>query len=361
MEIPLSKPYIPEELKDGVWDVITSGWYILGKKTEEFEGMLSEFFSVKYAICTSSGTSALFLSLKALGIGNGDEVLVPSLTAFPTVEAIIHVGAKPIFVDIDDYYNMDPSDLEEKISDRTKAIMPVHLYGHPCDMDPIMDIARKRDILVIEDNCQAHGAEYKGKKTGSIGICGCISFYPSKNLTVFGDGGAVLTDDEDLAIKIKMLRNHGRKEKYTHELVGFNMRFNEIQAEIGISQLKALDWMNERRREIAKLYMEGLKDLPISLPKERKDSKHVFHLFVIKTDEREDLSRFLKERGISTGIHYPIPCHIQPGLVKEFGEQPPLPRTEEVVKKILSLPIYPTMKEEEVSYVVDSIRDFYKK
>ncbi len=360
MDISLSKPYIPEGLKERIWEVVESGWYILGERTRRFEEKLSWFFGVRTAICVSSGTSALFLSLKALGVGEGDEVVTVSLTAFPTVEAIVHTGAKPVFVDIDQYYNLDPGGLEEVINEKTKAVIPVHLYGHPCDMDGIKEVAERCGIAVVEDACQAHGAEYRGKKVGSIGVCGCISFYPSKNLTVFGDGGAVLTDDYNLEEKVRMLRNHGRREKYTHELVGYNMRFNEIQAEIGLSQLERLEWMNERRREIAARYKEAFKDLPVKLPQERPGAKHVYHLFVIEFEKRDELSRYLKEKGISTGIHYPIPCHMQPGLVDVLGRQPSLPRTEDACKRILSLPIYPTMTQEEQDYVIEAVRSFFK-
>ncbi len=359
MEVKLSRPYIPEGLKERIWDVVESEWYILGERTKRFESMLAEFFGVKHAICTSSGTGALFLSLKALGIGEGNEVLVPSLTAFPTVEAVFHTGAKPVFVDIDEFYCMDPEDAKSKVTERTRVIMPVHLYGQPANIDGIKDLAEEFGLYIVEDNCQAHGAEYRGKRTGSFGVCGCISFYPSKNLTVFGDGGAILTDDDKLAEKLRMLRNHGRKEKYTHEMVGYNMRFNEIQAEIGIAQLEALPWITERRRKIARIYKEELSDLPIKLPSEREGVKHVHHLFVIETEKRDELMDHLKKMGIQTGIHYPIPCHMQPGTEKALGKQPALERTEDAVKKILSLPIYPTMTKNELSRVIDGVKSFF--
>ncbi len=359
MEVKLSRPYLSDELKERIWSVVKSEWYILGERTKKFEVALADFFGVKYAVCVSSGTSALFLALKALGIGEGDEVIIPSLTAFPTAEAVFHTGATPVFADIDDFYTLDPDDVEAKLTERTKAIMPVHLYGQPADMERLTKIAQERGIYLVEDNCQAHGAEYHGKKTGSIGICGCISFYPSKNLTVFGDGGAVLTNSEPLKETVSMLRNHGRKEKYTHELVGYNMRFNEIQAEIGLFQLEALPKLTEKRRSIASTYIEELKDLPIKLPKERPGAKHVYHLFVIEFEERDALAKHLKEKGVQTGIHYPVPCHMQPGTEKLLGKQPELKRTEEVVGKILSLPIYPTMTEEELSHVIRCVRSFF--
>ena len=355
MNIPLSKAYVDQEIKDRVCEVIDSGQYILGSQSKGFEKEFAQFTGTKHAVLTSSGTSAIFLCLKALGVGPGDGILVPSLTAFPTIEPVFHVGACPIFVDIDDTFTMDPKHIEEILKKpsprpeikKIKGMIPVHLYGHPADMDAILDLANRYGLFVLEDCCQAHGARYKGKRVGSMGIAGCFSFYPSKNLTVFGDGGMVVTDDEALARKCRMLRDHGREEKYEHELVGYNLRFNEIQAAVGRIQLSKLEGFNEARRNIARWYSEGLEGNSLILPSVKEWAQPVFHLYVAQTTKRDELAKFLKEKGIQTGIHYPIPCHLQPGVRNTIGPQPRLEKTEEVASKILSLPIYPELGKRE--------------
>ncbi|RPJ06118.1 MAG: DegT/DnrJ/EryC1/StrS family aminotransferase [Deltaproteobacteria bacterium] len=364
MRIPLSKPYIDKEIKDRVLEVIDSGQYILGKNCKEFEKEFAQFIGTKSAVLTSSGTSAIFLCLKALGVGPGDAILVPSLTAFPTVEPVFHVGARPVFVDIDESYCMDPKHVERLLKEgipgsRVKGIIPVHLYGHPADLDPIFDLAKRYGLFVLEDCCQAHGARYKGKRVGTMGVAGCFSFYPSKNLTVFGDGGIFVTSDEKVAETGRMLRDHGRKGKYEHELVGYNLRFNEIQAAVGRLQLKRLDGFNESRRQIARWYGEGLKGLPVLLPGPQSWAEPVFHLFVIRVSDREKLADALKEGGIQTGVHYPIPNHQAPAVLNTLGPQPKLERTEEAAGKILSLPIYPELSKQEVDYVSGAIREFF--
>lgn len=367
MRIPLSKPYIDLEIKERVLEVIESGQYILGSQCREFEKEFSQFIGVKHAILTSSGTSAIFLCLKALGVGPGDGILVPSLTAFPTVEPVFHVGATPIFVDIDETYTMDPNHLKEvliknqKPGIKVKGIIPVHLYGHPADMDSIVELARDYNLFIIEDCCQAHGARYKGRRVGSIGVAGCFSFYPSKNLTVFGDGGMLVTNEDSLAEHCRMLRDHGRKEKYEHELVGYNLRFNEIQAAVGRVQLQRLEKFNESRREIARWYAQELEGVPLITPGVKEWAEPVFHLYVIQTSVRDSLSAYLKENGIQTGIHYPIPNHLQPAVQKTLGPQPKLIKTEEAAKRILSLPIYPELKKEDVETICSLIKDFFMK
>ena len=276
MNIPLSKVYVDDDIKKAVSDVLDSEWYILGDRVREFEQKFAAFCDTKSAVCASSGTAAIFLSLMALDIGPGDEVMIPSFSFFATASPILHRGAKPIFLDIDlETYTIPLSEIERKISKRTKAIMPVHLYGHPADMDPIMEFAEERGLFVIEDACQAHGAEYKSRKAGRLGHLGCFSFYPSKNMTVCGDGGIVTTNDEELAEKVRMLRNHGRTQKYVHDIVGYNLRFNEIQAAIGIKQLEKLPDWNATRRKFAKKYTELLKDFVV-VPKEASWAKSVY-------------------------------------------------------------------------------------
>lgn len=366
MKIPLSKPYVDQEIKDRILEVIDTGQYILGNQSKEFEKEFAQFIGVKHAILTSSGTSAIFLSLKALGVGQGDRILVPSLTAFPTVEPIFHVGATPIFIDINETFTIDPQHVKEILTKKKnsaakiKGIIPVHLYGHPVDMDPIMDLASHFGIFVLEDCCQAHGARYKGKRVGSMGVAGCFSFYPSKNLTVLGDGGMIVTSDDLFADKCRMLRDHGRKKKYEHEMVGYNLRFNEIQSAIGRVQLKKLEQFNESRRKIASWYNEGLEGTPLTTPKIKNGTEPVFHLYVIQNSKRDELAVYLQDKGIQTGIHYPIPCHLQPAVINSLGPQPKLSRTEEVVKKILSLPIYPELGKMEVEYICSEIKNFFK-
>ena len=369
MNISLSKPFIDQEMKDRVLEVIDSGQYILGKHCKDFEKEFSQFIGVKHAVLTSSGTSAIFLCLKALGIGAGDEILVPSLTAFPTVEPVFHVGAKPIFIDIDETFTMAPDHIEEVLKKKIKGsrkkkikgILPVHLYGHPADMDAILDIGQRYGLFVLEDCCQAHGAKYKGKRVGSIGLGGCFSFYPSKNLTVFGDGGIFVTSEDRVAETSRMLRDHGRKEKYEHELVGYNLRFNEIQAVVGRLQLQRLERFNESRRQIARWYAQGLEGVPVITPIIKDWAEPVFHLYVIQTPRRENLAAYLKEKGIQTGIHYPIPNHLQPAVRNTLGPQPKLEKTEEAATQILSLPIYPELEKEKVDFVCAAIKDFFKK
>jgi len=365
MGIPLSKPYIDQEIKERVLEVIDSGQYILGRNCKEFEKEFAAYVGTKHAVLTSSGTSAIFLSLQALGVGPGDGVLVPSLTAFPTVEPLFHVGARPIFVDIDESYGMDPNHVERLLEEglpgvRLRGIIPVHLYGHPADLERIMALGRKHGLFVLEDCCQAHGSRYRGKRVGGLGVAGCFSFYPSKNLTVFGDGGILVTNDDKIAETTRMLRDHGRKGKYEHELVGYNLRFNEIQAAVGRVQLRRLDQFNEARRKIARWYGEALSGLPVVLPKEADWAEPVYHLFVIQVPDREKLGASLKEKGIQTGVHYPIPNHQAPAVQKALGPQPKLEKTEEAARRILSLPIYPELRKEEVDTVCAAIRDFFK-
>ena len=368
MNIPLSKPSVNQEMKDRVLEVIDSGQYILGKHCKEFEKEFASYIGLKEGVLTSSGTSAIFLFLKALGVGPGDAVLVPSLTAFPTVEPVFHVGARPLFIDVDETLTTDPNHMEKVIREnkgpraqKIKGIIPVHLYGHPADLDAIFDVAGRYGLFVLEDCCQAHGARYKGKRVGSIGIGGCFSFYPSKNLTIFGDGGILVTSDDRIAQTCRMLRDHGRKEKYEHEMVGYNLRFNEIQAAVGRVQLQKLDGFNEARRQVAQWYGEGLRGLPVLLPVVKDWAEPVFHLYVIQTPRRDELASYLKDNGVQTGIHYPIPNHLQPGVVNTLGFQPGLSGTEGRVKKILSLPIYPDLEKEQVDYVCGVIRKFFTK
>jgi perosamine synthetase len=360
MNIPLVKVYMDDDIKKAVLEVLDSGWYILHEKTREFEKKFAEFCGVRNAVCVSSGTAGIFLSLLALDIKHGDEVIVPSFSFISTATPIIEVGAKPVFVDVDTKtYTVDSEKIREAVTKRTKAIMPVHLYGHPANMDPILEIAEDNDLYVIEDACQAHGAEYKGKKVGGIGNVACFSFYPSKNMTVCGDGGAVVTNNEDIAETVRKLRDHGRRDKYVFELKGYNLRFNEIQAAIGIKQLEKLPKWIDARRNIARMYDQALEGLVIT-PIEEPWAKHVYHVYVIRTKKREELKGFLSRYGISTLVHYPIPIHKQPAITSVLGAQPTLKNTEKFADEVLSIPMYPMLTDREVKYVSEKITKFFE-
>ncbi len=357
MTIPLSRPPVDDEIKQAVVSAIDSRQYILGPECRAFETELAQFFGVRHAVLTNSGTAALWMVLRALGVKSGDEVLVPSHTAFPTVEAICFADARPIFVDVDEWYAMDPKDAAAKVTPRTVGVVPVHLYGQPVDVPAIMDLASRYGLWVLEDCCQAHGAAWDGKRVGSFGRAGALSFYPSKNLTVMGDGGALVTNDDDIATRTRRLRDHGRINKDVHAEVGFNLRFNDIQAAIGRVLLRRLDAMNDRRRTLAARYADKLAGLPIGLPVERAHARHVYHLYVIRTPRRKELAEFLKARGIQTGIHYPVPGHRQPAV--EALMPPPLRETERVVDEILTLPMSPGHTETEIDEVAAAVRAFF--
>jgi dTDP-4-amino-4,6-dideoxygalactose transaminase len=363
-KIPLSRVYQSETIDRRILDVVKGGNYILGPECKEFEKELAAYFGVPHAVLSSSWTAAVTLLHLAQELKNGDEILVPSLTAFPSIEPMIHAGARPVFCDIDQTYTIDLADAKKKITSKTVGILPVYLYGRPANVDGLLELAKQHGLWIVEDCAQSHGAKWKGKRVGSFGAHAAISFYPSKNLTVYGDGGAVLTSDPKIAQKITMLRNHGRKDKYLHEKVGFNLRFNEIQAAVGREQLKVLDELNAGRRRAAQWYRHELADVKGALlPPADKDgeTESVYHMFVIQLDnhdKRESLARHLKENGIETGVHYPVPNHLQPAIEELYGKQPALPRTEDAVKRILSLPMYPSLREDQVKTVSDAIKRF---
>lgn len=359
MKINLSEIYMDDQIKKEVIEVLESGRFIKGKQLKKFEHEFAVFCSTKYAVGVSSGTAAILLSLMTLGIGRGDEVIVPSHTFIATATPILFLGAKPVFADIDaETYTIDPKSIEECLTDRTKAIIPVHLYGHPADMDQINDIAHDNDLYVIEDACQAHGAIYKGKMTGSLADIACFSFYPSKNMTVCGDGGMVTTKNEELAEKVSMLRDHGRKEKYIHEMVGLNLRMSEISAAIGWQQLQHLSVWNEKRRHVAKLYNQLLSEVDkIATPVEKDWARPAYYMYVIRTKQRDKLAEYLKDNGISTGIHYPVPVHQQP-IMEAYSNS--LPVTEKVVDEILSLPMHPQLIYTQIKFITDTIETFVR-
>lgn len=351
--VDLKREYkqIKTEINEAIQRVLDKQWFILGEEAEKFEEEFSKYVGTKYSIGVNSGSDALYLAIKALGISSGDEVITVSHTFVSTVDAIVRNSAKPVFVDIDpETYTMDVNQIEDKITERTRAIIPVHLYGHPADMDAITAIAKKYKLFVIEDACQAHGAEYKGKKVGGIGDIGCFSFYPSKNLGAYGNGGIIVTNNEELAKKLSMLRNYGQSQKYYYDFMGINSRLDEIQAAVLRVKLKYLDEWNEKRRNIAKLYNELLKNSNIILPIEKDYAKHVYHLYVIRSKNRNELQQYLSQNGIQTQIHYPLPVHKQKSYL-DLGFRAHLPVTEKICNEILSLPMHPWLTEEEVEKI----------
>lgn len=356
--VDLKKEYkeISSEVTAAVSKVFKSGFFILGEELTNFEEEFSNYTETKYGIGVNSGSDALFLAIKALEIGEGDEVITTSHTFISTIDSIVRNRAIPVFVDIDlDTYCLDIAKIEEKITHKTKAILPVHLYGHPADMYPIMEIAKRHDLFVIEDACQAHGARYRGKKVGSIGDMGCFSFYPTKNLGAYGDGGMVVTNSEELADKLKKLRSYGQSEKYFHDFVGVNSRLDEVQAAVLRVKLRHLDEWNNRRRKLAELYNELLCDSDLILPIEKDYAEHVYHLYVIRTKERDRLIKLFSKNEIQTQIHYPIAVHQQKAY-QEFRANANLPVTEKVCSEILSLPLHPWLSSDEVMDIVQIIK-----
>ena len=362
VKIPLSRVYIDDAIKSRILAAVDSENFILGNECKSFEKELASYTGTQECVLSSSWTAATHLLLLTLNLKPGDEILVPSHTAFPSIEPIIHVGAKPVFVDVDDTYTVNVDEMASKITSRTVGLLPVHIYGHPADIDRIQALAQKHGLFWIEDCAQAQGATWKGKKVGSHAPYAAFSFFPSKNLTVFGDGGCITTSDKAIADKIRMLRNHGIKQKPYNEYVGFNLRFNEIQAAVGREQLKHLDDFNAKRRQAVAWYHQRLAGVSqVKLPPVRPNCEHVYHMFVAQVEKRDELAKYLKEQGVSTGIHYPVACHQQPAITNLYNDIPKLPVTEALVKNILSLPIFPSLMEEEVDYVCQKIKEFYTK
>lgn len=363
MEVPFNDLWrahqlIGKEIFGAVARVINNSAFVLGKEVEGFEREFAAYLGVKHAIGVGSGTDALILSLKSMRIGLGDEVITAALSAFPTAEAILATGAKPVYVDINpSTYTLDPEKIEEAITGLTRAIIPVHLYGLPADMDRITDTAKRHSLFVLEDCAQAHGANILGKYVGTWGLAGAFSFYPTKNLGAMGDGGMVVTDDDEIAERVRSLRNHGRTDRYTHHLIGMNSRLDGIQAAVLRVKLKYLNKWNAERRRIAAYYHELLEKKPwLTLPSEPEGHKHVYHLYAVSTDPylRDDLRRHLNQYDIRTEIHYPIPQHLQPA--NPYGaESMRVQTTERIARSIVSLPLFPGMNMGEIFYVADKI------
>ena len=364
---------IEEEVKSALDEVFRTQQFIMGPKVQALEEAIARYCGTRYAIGVASGSDALLLSLMALGIGRGDEVLIPPFTFFATAGSVSRLGATPVFVDIDpETYNIDPSRIEEKVSSKTKAIIPVHLFGQCADMNPLLQIAKEKQLFLIEDAAQALGAEYKpiagkdARRAGQMGDLGCFSFYPTKNLGAFGDAGMVVADNPDLSEKVRLLRAHGSQPKYFHKWIGMNSRLDTIQAAILLVKFKYLEkWTGERQKKAERyrlLFQELLSPVEgIRLPTIQYQNRHIFHQYVIRVRERDRLRKFLAEEGIGTDIYYPLPLHLQECYASLRYRRGDLPHSEKASEEVLALPIYPELTEDQQLAVVDRIKAFYKK
>ncbi len=354
---------IKAEVDAAVQRVLDTSAFILGREVEAFERAFAEYVGARECVGVSNGTAAIQLALQACGVGAGDEVIVPANTFFATAEAVSTAGATPVFVDCDpSTYNIDAGKIESVVTERTRAVIPVHLYGQPADLDAVFAVAERHDLLVIEDAAQAHGARYKGSRVGALARAGCFSFYPGKNLGAYGEGGAVVTNDAEVARRLRMLRDHGSEQKYRHELVGYNMRLEGIQGAVLGVKLKHLDDWNVLRRGHAACYRELLAPLADSgalvLPQEADYAEHVYHLFVVQTDARDALQRYLSAAGVHTGVHYPVPVHLQPAYASLGHKEGDFPNAESQARRVLSLPMFAELTGQQVKYVADALADF---
>ena len=378
---------ISEDLDRVTKEVLSSAAYIMGKNITEFEKEFAEYIGVKHAISVGNGTDALVIALKSLGIGAGDEVITSTFTYFASAECISAVGATPVFVDVEkDTFNIDPSKIEEKITDKTKAIIPVHIFGQSADMDPINEIAKKYNLKVIEDACQAVGGKYKGKMIGTLGDAACFSFFPTKNLSCAGDGGMIVTNDDDIATIVKALRTHGSGEtgqkaynllnniteevqsskdgddtvynplKYYNYLIGFNSRLDAIQGAILRVKLPHLDSWNAGRRKVAEVYNRELKNSEVVIPIVREENEHIYHQYVLQSEDREAILNKLKEKGVATGVYYPVPLHLQKVYADLGYKEGDMPVAEYLSHRTFAIPVYPELTEEQVNYIVDAIK-----
>jgi dTDP-4-amino-4,6-dideoxygalactose transaminase len=370
MKVPmldLSEQYLSlrDEMLQVLDEVMKSSRFILGENVKKLEQDVAAYSRVKHGIGVANGSDALHISLQACGVKEGDEVITTPFTFFATAGAIARCGAKPVFVDIDlDTYNIDPKQIEEKITDRTKAIIPVHLYGQAADMDPIIEIAKKYNLYIIEDAAQAIGAEYKGRRTGELGDAACYSFFPTKNLGAYGDAGMIVTNDDELAEKMRVIRVHGSKPKYYHHVLGYNSRLDEMQAAILNVKFPHLDEWSEKRRAIARRYTHLLNEKlgdKVVTPFEAEECYHVFHQYTIRVEKRDELQQFLKENGVATMIYYPLALHMQPVFADLGYKEGDFPNAEKAAKEAISLPMFPELKEEQQDYVVEMIAKFFEK
>lgn len=347
-----------EEFENKALKVLRSGWYVLGEEVRAFEEEFAAYTGAEYCVGLASGLDALWMAFRVLGIGSGDEVIVQGNTYIASVMGITINGATPVFVEPDDYYEMNPAKIEEKITNKTKAVLVVHLYGQASNMTPIVELCKKHGLRLVEDCAQSHGACFKGKMTGTFGDIGCFSFYPSKNLGAFGDGGAIVTDHEQIAQDMRVLRNYGSEKRYYNKVVGTNSRLDELQAGLLRVRLSHLDELTEEKKRIGKRYLEELSNDKIQLPLILEGADHVYHQFVIRCKEREELMAYLDEKGIGSIIHYPIPPHLAEAYrYLGFGKGD-FPITERFANEVLSIPMYNGMTEDEQTYVIDAINGF---
>jgi dTDP-4-amino-4,6-dideoxygalactose transaminase len=345
-----------DEILHALDEVAASAAYTLGPRVAAFEQHFASYLGAKHCVAVNSGTSALHLALLCAGVGPGDEVITVPMTFIATAWSISYLGAKPVFVDIDPVsYTMDPGQVEARITPQTKAILPVHLYGQPADLTPLLDIGRRYGIPVVEDAAQAHGARYQGKRAGTLGLCGCFSFYPGKNLGAYGEGGAVITNDKAIANRLRALRDHAQSSRYHHEEIGFNYRMDGFQGAVLDIKLRHLEAWTEARCHLAERYTRLLADLPLQLPTELPERSHVWHLFVILHPERDRLSRRLQAVGIAAGLHYPIPLHLQKAYRSLGYSAGAFPESERVARECLTLPLFPEMTREQQDRVIDAL------
>lgn len=356
--VDLKRQYknIKPSIDEAIQNVLDSTQFILGPNVSELEKEIAAYHDLPFAIGVASGTDALLLALRACGITSGDEVITTPFTFIATADVICLLNAKPVFVDIvPDTFNIDPSKIEEKITEKTKAIIPVNLFGHPADMNPIVDLARKYRLKIIEDCAQAFGATYRGKKAGTLGDCGCFSFFPSKNLSGYGDGGMIITGDKELAENLKLLRNHGSTIRYHHKILGYNSRLDEIQAAIIRVKMKMIDSFNDRRRVNADIYRTFIRREDVLLPVELPGCTHVYHQFTIRSKHRDRIMEILKNNNVASAIYYPVPLHKQELFVSLYGDGELLNNCEMCAAEVLSLPMFPELTKEEVLHISDVI------
>ncbi len=347
-----------KEFEDKALDVLRGGWYILGKEVSAFEQEFAEYIGAKYAVGLGNGLDALWIAFRVLGIGKGDEVIVQGNTYIASVMGITINGATPVFVEPDEYFNIDASRIEEKITDKTKAILVVHLYGQASNMTPVVELCRKYNLRLVEDCAQSHGAKHNGQTTGTFGDIGCFSFYPSKNLGAFGDGGAIVTNDKKIADDVKVFRNYGSEKRYYNRVVGTNSRLDEIQAGLLRVRLSHMQELEDEKREICDRYLRELNNPLIELPKIREGSTHIWHQFVIKCETRDDLIEYLNKKNISTIIHYPIPPHLSEAYQYLGVKEGSLPITEKYAKTVVSIPLYNGLTKEEQDYVIEALNAY---
>lgn len=347
---------IKTEVDAAIARVIENTSFILGPEVRAFEAAFAEYVGARACIAVNSGTAALQLALMAAGVGAGDEVIVPSFTFFATAEAVSVLGATPVFVDVDPVsYTVTAAAFERVITPRTRAVIPVHLYGQAADLDPILELARRHNLHVIEDAAQAHGAEYKDKRVGALGSAGCFSFYPSKNLGAYGEAGAVVTNDEQFATRLRLLRDHGSTSKYAHAIVGYNFRMEEIQAAVLNVKLPHLKSWNDARRARAARYNAALSNSSLVLPREMDYARHVYHVYAVQSEQRDELQKSLTAAGVQTGVHYPIPIHLQPAYASLGYKRGDLPVTEALAERVLSLPMFPELSDGQIDRVAEAI------